>query len=559
LHLGDSLYIVTRGVFEPNELRELTIIDTTSSKVTVDGKRLTPVQRLETYKTHITSQMGLRSFEQFVFLQLFVLTFDERRCLMLWNQPILNQALFLGIGADFEMAESADKLRRLVQRADSLVRNIAWQASKTSQQIELLRETVQGVESDVDPDDVRAQHEKLTDVLIKKEKQVEEKRQQLEDTQLKWSEVSSALTALQAQYTEEFSKYIHKRSHVELHPVVVSSTTEGKCVLCGNEGTQIIKSIKHKIGSNKCPLCDSSLSPEPVDQTGLDKLKDIDKRISELKEAVNTATKSIDRAKVELQNAESGREVANRELRELESNNEKILAKITAGTGGLDNAIKSKLEELRGYLQEKKTKQAERDQKHKELMKLQHQLQQRYASAEEEFVPLFRELASLFIGVDLDMRMNYSTSIASPGLNLTLEMQGSMRRQTYQLSESQRFFLDIALRMALAQYMSDPQGKACLLIDTPEGSLDIAYESRAGQMFANFIGRGHDIIMTANINTSQLLQKMASECGRANMTLQRMTTWTTLSEVQLAEEGLFIMAYDQIEAALKSKEAMSHG
>lgn len=559
LQVGGSLFIVTRGIFEPDELRELTIINSATNEVIVDGKEMRPAQRLQEYERHITSQIGLRSFPQFVFLQHFVLTFDESRHLLLWDQAVLNQALFLGIGGDYEMAEAADKLRRQVQKADSLVRNIAWQASKTSQQIELLREVAHGQVSDIDPDDIRTQHEKFTKILMLKEKEVEQKRLQLEDHQLKWAEASSELTTLQAQYTEEFSKYVHKLSHVELHPVVVSSISEGKCALCGNEGTQVIESIKQKIESNECPLCGSSLSEGPVDQTALGRLKDIDKRISELKEAISITIKSMDRATVELQNAESEREIAARELKEFESNNEKILAQLTGGTVGLDNALKSKLEELRGYLEQKKAKQAERDQRHRELMKYQHQLQQRYASAEEEFVPLFRDLAFLFIGVDLDMRMNYSASITSPGLSLALEMQGSMRRQTYQLSESQRFFLDIALRMALAQYMSHSDGKACLLIDTPEGSLDIAYESRAGQMFARFINTSHDIIMTANINTSQLLQKMASECGRSKMTLQRMITWTTLSEVQLAGEELFEMAYAQIEAALESKEALSHG
>ncbi len=560
LQVSNYLYKVTRGIFEPDELRELTIADcSNSNNIVVDGSQMTGSQRNKEYETHITARIGLRSFQQFVFLQHFVFTFDESRRLLLWDQAVLNQSLFLGIGADYEMAEEADKLRRQVQRADSLVRNIAWQASKISQQIELLREVMQGSEADVDPEDVRIQHEKLTKVLMQIEKSIEAKRLQLEDVQLKWAEASSELTTLQAQYTEEFSKYIHKRSHVELHPIVVSSTSEGKCALCGNEGSKIIESIKQKIENNTCPLCGSSLSKEDIDQEILGELKRIDKRITELKEAISTTINTADRVKEELHSTESEDEVATRELKEFESNNERILAQLTVGASNLDNAIKAKLEELRGYLQQKKAKQDERNQKHRELMKLQHQLQQRYASAEEEFVPLFRELAVLFIGVPLDMRMNYSTSIASPGLSLVLEMQGSMRRQTYQLSESQRFFLDIALRMALTQHMSHPEGKACLLIDTPEGSLDIAYESRAGQMFASFVNTGHDLITTANINTSQLLQKMASECGRSRMTLQRMTTWTTLSEVQLAEEELFRMAYDQIEAKLESKEALSHG
>jgi ABC-type hemin transport system ATPase subunit len=131
-----------------------------------------------------------------------------------------------------------------------------------------------------------------------------------------------------------------------------------------------------------------------------------------------------------------------------------------------------------------------------------------------------------------------------------LEMRGEARRETYQLSESQRFFLDIALRMALIQYMRDDTSRACLLIDTPEGSLDISYESRAGDMFATFAKSGHDIIMTANINSSQLLLNLAERCGRKSMEVHRMTSWSELSEVQLKGEELFHQAYSHIEQTL---------
>ena len=57
-------------------------------------------------------------------------------------------------------------------------------------------------------------------------------------------------------------------------------------------------------------------------------------------------------------------------------------------------------------------------------------------------------------------------------------------------------------------------------------------------------------MMTANINSSQILRRLASECGREKMTLNRMTTWTELSDVQLEEEHLFRDAMTKIEQAL---------
>ena len=173
----------------------------------------------------------------------------------------------------------------------------------------------------------------------------------------------------------------------------------------------------------------------------------------------------------------------------------------------------------------------------------------RYAQAEERFVPRFRQLTNLFLGIDLDV----SFAVVPPtGVKLTVEMRGDVRHDQTQMSESQRFFVDIALRMALAQQISSPEGLATLFIDTPEGSLDIAYEDRAGEMFAEFVESGHDLIVTANINSSKLLQTLAQRCGTKRMTLNQMTGWTELSDVQQKATTLFHKAYEDILTALQT-------
>src|SRR5207237_7942840 len=48
-------------------------------------------------------------------------------------------------------------------------------------------------------------------------------------------------------------------------------------------------------------------------------------------------------------------------------------------------------------------------------------------------------------------------------------------------------------RYSLAQHMRGSAGGATLYIDTPEGSLDVAYESRAGERFADFVDAAHDL------------------------------------------------------------------
>jgi hypothetical protein len=166
---------------------------------------------------------------------------------------------------------------------------------------------------------------------------------------------------------------------------------------------------------------------------------------------------------------------------------------------------------------------------------------------EDQFVPAFSELAQQFLGMPLSVEMD---ARSTDDLKLVVTVRGTTRRQQQHLSESQRFFIDIALRMALTKHMSDPASRGGMFIDTPEGSLDIAYEKRAGDMLAMFATAGHQVIMTANLNSSRLLLELAHDCGRERMRLCRMTDWAELSEVQRDEEALFDEAYAAIESAM---------
>jgi hypothetical protein len=107
--------------------------------------------------------------------------------------------------------------------------------------------------------------------------------------------------------------------------------------------------------------------------------------------------------------------------------------------------------------------------------------------------------------------------------------------------------------MAVARFISKSGSPAALFIDTPEGSLDIAYEIRAGELFAAFVELGHSILMTANINTSRLLLALAKRCTASRMTLVRMTEWAELSDVQEQHEAEFAEAFAAIEKALAGR------
>ena len=136
--LGDHRYVLQRGMFESEELRGLTVT-TLDGKALLFTEEMTRRERQLAYESQLTTHIGLSTFEEFVFLQHFVFTFDERRLTLFWNQKILERALYLAFGLSPDVAKRVDSMRRDYESADSQVRNRQWEATKTTKRINQLR------------------------------------------------------------------------------------------------------------------------------------------------------------------------------------------------------------------------------------------------------------------------------------------------------------------------------------------------------------------------------------------------------------------------------------
>ncbi|MCK6472713.1 MAG: AAA family ATPase [Planctomycetes bacterium] len=552
--VGKTGFQLTRGLFEADSLRALSI--------TVNGKPidsadapLSAEEKNRLYCTQVAKVVGVKSFEQFVFLQHFVLTFDESRHLLFWDPRALEQALYLAFGTDPEIAAAAERLRREMEKAESRGRNIQYHATNVFNRIQTLEDvlgTPAGGKAGRD-EELREKYAGLLKERDQLEKEVDQTEAKASDAEVALAEASAAHISLRKDYDAAFEKLTGRRSIVDSHPLVRTSLDDERCALCGATGKDVNDALKSALKRHECPLCESKLQPGASGQGELlANLKKIDAALAKAKGKVETCATTRSRLAKEKTQVQDRFATAQEAVRAFETMYEKAIAKVRerekTASGGVAQALENLRTEHETLQAERRKAYTLRDEKKKELKKLQRSLESSYAAAEEEFVPRFRALAELFLGIELDVRLEGK---AATGLVLILELRSTLRREKHQLSESQRFFVDIALRMALAQFMSNKEAPAGLLIDTPEGSLDIAYESRAGEMFAEFVKGGHRIMMTANINTSQLLQKLAKECGAKRMTLTRMTTWTDLSDVQVKESDLFHNAYATIEKELK--------
>lgn len=548
--LGIFDYEVRRAVFEPDELRGLNIRDRAKGEVVISTPDMPRADRHRTYVAHLVEHSGVSSFEEFAFLQHFVFTFDEQRNTLFWNSRVMDRVLYRAFGVQPDMAKKADSMWREIEQEDSRVRNYQWEATRMRKRINEIRahtQTSSGSQQTYDT--LTADHKALSEQFEEESKLLRELEDALKDVNLRLAEQSVQEMALRDEYARYFDHRLSLRPPLAQHPLITQSIAEGVCGLCGSSSKAAIPEIEAKIQETACPLCSSPLKSEPATDADSTRLQEIDKELAHTKETIRDVLKTIENLGADRANALRAWESTKEKLDGFDRQNSTLLEQLrhtlnqSAGEASLSD-YRQQLAVLEG---EKKKAYERREELKVQRLNLQKELEHQYRQVEETFVPRFTELAHRFLGMPLTVQMDAG---AGRDLKLVVTVRGATRRQQQNLSESQRFFLDIALRMALTQHMSAPDAKGGMVIDTPEGSLDIAYEKRAGDMLAMFAEAGHRVIMTANLNSSQLLLELAKRCGRSRLRMCRMTDWAELSEVQQEEETLFDEAYDRIETAM---------
>ena len=530
-------YHIVRGAFEPNQLRY----------ASVNGNDLTgsPTSINDAYKQSMAESVGVANFEQFVFLQLFVFTFDEQRNLTFWETPVQPQMLLLAFGDDAGEAQEAEELRRKMERLDSIARNANYQANENRKRLQAAQRVLSGLSPEAL--DVREEQEQMELELDKLSDQETDSLDSLSDSKLRSADLRSKSLVLKERIDSIFVERAARTANIKARPIIADSLASASCHLCGASGAKVIEGIEQKILGSVCPICGIALPTDTIAEDAMQAIAELDKELSHTNTLIQEEADKQQRTQIEIAQVQASIAQQQRRISEFEKEHRVLTKSIgTTDVNDIRESIKANERVIRDLNIVKSNARRDRDEAMDRLKHIQSRVSQQYAEAEREFLAIFKDLAESFIGLDLDIRFD----IRGTDIYLVLAIEGKSRRQQYQLSESQRFFVDIALRMAIVTFAAS-DGKGILLVDTPEGSLDIAYESRAGEMFARFVGNGYQLMMTANINTSRLLRELAKRCGTDGMYLERMTEWTTLSEVQESAQHLFVEAFEQIESDLR--------
>lgn len=551
--INDKLYVIVRGFDNREELKSLEI-----HQLVDRSKRLIYKSKTEALKevnihfqNELCRETGFISFDYFMFFQLYVFTFDENRSLVFWDAKASSTALSVAFNEDPFDSERIASLFKAMESHESYARNARWQAKQATNRIDELTANIKG-RNVKNERKLLEEFDKLNKEAEKFEKLFRNVSIEYDTMLKKQSHLNSEIMQFKAEHSKLFSKYSKPRSKLTESPNIQLSLKKMECFACGSHGSYVLEHIERNIQKEKCPLCDTVIkNSNSEEQNRLLKLiKKNDERIAKANGQLETLVYQVQEKQADVERIEVQYERAKELLAEFTEEYPDLSFNST-GDQNIDSLIDQHRKQFLLADEKSKAEYKKRDKLKPEYEMLLKKIESGYKEAELIFVPIFKKLAKAFIGLELNIDLQRSDRV----LKLVVDMEDTARTAAHQLSESQRFFLDIALRMSLAIFLSNKKNPATLIIDTPEGSLDIAYESRVGNMFAEFVTTyNQNLLITANINASQLLISLATKCGKRKMTFKRMLDWTDLSLIQREGEALFKSIFIKIEKILNKKK-----
>ncbi|MDW2665708.1 AAA family ATPase [Enterobacter hormaechei] len=383
------------------------------------------------YKTKICEWSGLQDFSQYVFLFHFLMVFDESRHLLLWNDNILTNALYIAFGTDPSIAALTDKLQNEMEKESSRGRNAKFAARQLTQQIDELLKLIKNNHdnSSLTDSEIMEEHKKLKDNYVESQKRTQIKQLQKRELEIKCAELSSKYSALEVQYRKAFSSRLSNISHLTHHPIIKLSIEDNKCALCNSDSTDVSQRINAIISSEQCPLCMSNVSnKDNEDKQALQTLKDIDIDRNKIKHELDSTFTILERVTLELNIAENNEQAALDTMNSFENVNPdlKYLENIPDASylGSEINNLKNQRDKLNRISKENYEK---RDELREKLRIHEKTLKSNYNNYADSFVFRFRELAEEFIGMSVDVQLEHHKSKNNAGFGLTLKMNDKLR------------------------------------------------------------------------------------------------------------------------------------
>ena len=392
IKIKNHYYRIVRGFIDNESLNDLEIFEVKDGKRNskYNASNKSPRELNNDYQNELVRDMGIKKFDYFQFFQLYVLTFDENRRMLFWDNRASTNTLSIAFNYDLEDTERILKLKREMESLESYGRNARWQASQIKKEREKLLATKKELEL-INFNDLKKEYNQLVSNTEKAEIALNNIRVEYDTLLKRQNIINSELLQLKTKYKKIFSQYSEPRSKLLENQYIKFSHKENKCFLCGASGALVLENITKNMHHDNCPVCNTVINENRNSEQGelLSTLEIIDRDIAEKNIILEDLISDSDSKKVEIEKAEFDYQKIKEELNAFEKENSKINFTLTGDSITDDLLIqyqqRFEKEDLKAKEYYKK-----RDNLKPEYDNLLQQTTNAYREAESVFVPLLK-------------------------------------------------------------------------------------------------------------------------------------------------------------------------
>lgn len=451
---------------------------------------------------------GYRDSSDFAFVVHRLLYLDESRRLLAWDNNAQLRILML-LNQDAVSEEDFRRRRAELKEMDSEKRHLHVALGKIIERLESLQPKKKPAR-DSHPD--QSPKEDLRS-YVEQAQRVAKQRGRLEDDQ---QTLSANLTRVSSEI-EELREGIEQAESFLVQNIISSTEAEqslplfkladnGICPACGTKQPKL-QAIAHRhLSEGRCLICGSNeLQDQPPE------LLTLQSQLSELMRSQQTIEgdfRVVSSKLTVLKREEDALQVKMNKIRYAQP-------VITLIERDLPPTSKADLLSTKNSLE-----QQEADFE-AQILSRQSALERDYRvfrSRVNDRINYLRETystyATEFLGIPCSLLETPTKELVS--LSRFVPMFNEIPRKTPEsCSESQRFFLDIAFRLALIDHIEGDHG-ATFVCETPETALDLSYIANVVRMFKHFLKKGHSLFITANIQRDSIAHELLKTVGASD-------------------------------------------
>jgi len=504
------------------------IVEATCDEVEVPAKK---------YDGLLAEKIGIKDdFQSLTRLQSHLFFFGENRYLLAWENRLQHELINLML-ADHSTYKQLDDLWTKVKSADSTARNISAQASRLEESIK----AVSQVESKVAVLQNRSDASQFTAVRVEKEKRVaaivkrigeDEKLEVSQGVQIAriHAEFHNALEELESTQSSDLDERLLATALAS--PTIASvrnaleefyrAPNDRGCPCCGRAGisstiSRLVETAAANARAGNCVVCSKTLpglhtavppAVQPIDRGTSEKAAELQALLFQREQTRSRITESRTEVAVALQRlAEAGRN----ELRHAQAN---------PTSGG--NQIRAAITQMRKTESEAKK---EREKYYAILKKELAKTNAVFKKIQSKIAKAFNKYASLYLDETCDVKFlkeselpgKRGPQVKAPHAAFFPVISGHTRPTAQALSDAQRSFVDLAFRMAVIDVWHQvTKGTVTMIVETPEGAVDIAYMERVATMIRTFGDQGHTLIITTNLNNDIFLPGVMAQWPKSD-------------------------------------------